>query len=260
MSAACISEVGPTEAFRLSVVEPREGARVPLVFVPGLLCDGRLWAYQASDLRDVSEPVIADVTRGSSVAALARAVLEAAPEGRFALAGLSMGGYVALEVMRTAPERVSRLALLDTSARPDSPGQSAARRALMSLARSGRFDEVPRALFPRLVHPDRLDDESLRSAVLEMAEAVGPDAFVQQQEAIIGRPDIRDNLRGISCPTLVLCGREDLLTPLDLHEEMAALIPHSRLLVLDGCGHLSTLERPDDVTAALSEWLVDSQG
>ena len=225
------------------------------MLVPGLLCDGRLWADQVSGLRDVAEPWIADVTRGSSVVEMARAVQETAPGGRFALAGLSMGGYVALEVMRAAPERVSRLALLDTSARPDSPEQTEARRQLIELARTGRFGEVPRELLPRLLHPESLDDGQLRSVVFGMAEAVGPEAFVRQEEAIIGRPDSREDLRGISCPTLVLCGREDLLTPVHLHEEMATRIPDSHLVILERCGHFSTLERPAEVTAALRAWL-----
>ena len=230
--------------------------KTPLVLVPGLLCDERLWRPQAERLVDVAEPVVADVTGGASVSEMARSVLGAAPSaGRFALAGLSMGGYVALEVMRVAPDRVSHLALLDTSARADTAEQTATRRELIELAKSGRFEEVPRALLPREVHPGRLGDEGLVSTVLGMAAAVGPEAFVRQEEAIIGRPDGRRELPKITCPTLVLCGREDALTPLHLHEEMASLIPASRLRVIEECGHLSTLERPEAVAAALREWL-----
>jgi pimeloyl-ACP methyl ester carboxylesterase len=224
------------------------------VLVPGLLCDERLWRHQADHLASVAEPVFADVTRGSSVSEMARAVLEGAPE-RFSLAGLSMGGYVALEIMRAAPQRVVRLALLDTSARADSREQTQARRRLIHFAQSGRFDEVPRELLPRQVHPDNLGDERLVDTVLGMANAVGPEAFVRQEEAIIGRPDARGTLPSIACPTLVLCGREDALTPVYLHEEMASLIPGSRLRVIETCGHLSTLERPAEVTEALREWL-----
>jgi pimeloyl-ACP methyl ester carboxylesterase len=166
-----------------------------------------------------------------------------------------MGGYAALEVMRVAPERVARLALLDTSARADTPEQTAARRELIELAKKGRFEEVPRRLLPRVLHPDRLADERLTSTVFGMADAVDPGAFVRQEEAIIGRPDSRRDLPNIACPTLVLCGREDAQTPLPLHEEMASLIPGSRLRVIEECGHLSTLERPEAVTAALREWL-----
>ena len=229
---------------------------VPLVLVPGLLCDERLWQPQAERLADFTDPIIANVIGDGSVSEMARSVLDAAPSaGRFALAGLSMGGYVALEVMRVAPERVARLALLDTSARADTPEQTSERRELIELADKGRFEEVPRRLLPRVLHPDRLDDERRTSTVFGMADAVGPEAFVRQEEAIIGRPDSRETLSGIACPTLVLCGREDALTPLPLHEEMASLIPGSRLRVVEKCGHLSTLERPEAVTAALREWL-----
>ncbi len=228
------------------------------MLVPGLLCDERLWQHQAEHLVDLADLIIADVTRGASVSEIARTVLDAAPPGgRFALAGLSMGGYVALEILRVAPERVARLALLDTSARADTPEQTATRRELIELSREGRFDEVPRRLLPNVVHPDRLDDERLTSIVLSMADTVGPEVFVRQEEAIIGRPDGRGDLPGIVCPTLVLCGREDALTPMHLHEEMAGLIPGSQLRVIGECGHLSALERPQEVTAALREWLVD---
>ena len=232
-------------------------ARIPLVLVPGLLCDERLWRHQVGGLRDLADPVaVAVVTRGGSVSEMARAVLDSVPSAeRFSLAGLSMGGYVALEVMRVAPGRVARLALLDTSARPDTPEQTRARQVLIRLAQSGRFAEVPRRLLPNIVHPGRLDDEELASAVFGMARAVGPEAFVRQERAIIARPDGRGDLPDIACPTLVLCGREDAVTPPYLHEEMAGLIPNSRLVVVEHCGHLSTLERPDEVNAAMRGWL-----
>ena len=129
------------------------------------------------------------------------------------------------------------------------------RRDLIELSQNGRFEEVPHRLLPNVVHPDRLDDERLASVVFDMAKAIGPEVFVRQERAIIGRPDSREDLPNITCPTLVLCGREDALTPLHLHEEMASLIPDSRLRVIEECAHLSTLERPERVTAALREWL-----
>ena len=208
-------------------------------------------------LADIADPIIGDVTKGASMPEMARAVLDVAPE-RFALAGLSMGGYVALQIVRDAPERVARLALLDTSARADTLGQTATRRELIELSQEGRFDEVPHRLLPNIVHPDRLDDARLTLIVFAMAEAVGLEAFVRQEEAIIGRPDSREDLQGIACPTLLLCGREDALTPMHLHEEMAGLIPNSRLHVIERCGHLSALERPEAVTTALREWLENS--
>ena len=228
----------------------------PLVLAPGLLCDERLWRHQAEHLADLADPVVADLTRGASGSEMARAVLDAAGRAeKFSLAGLSMGGYVALEVMRLAPHRVERLALLDTSARADTPEQTRARRELLELSRTGRFAEVPHLLFPRLVHPTRLDDRGLQATVFGMAEAVGPEAFARQEEVIIRRPDGRRDLARIGCPTLVLCGREDALTPPHLHEEIASLIPKATLIPIEECGHLSTLERPREVTEALRTWL-----
>ena len=218
------------------------------------MCDDRLWRHQVMHLADIADPIIGDVTKGASMPEMARAVLDAAPE-RFALAGLSMGGYVALQIMRDAPEPIARLALLDTSARADTLEQTATRRELIELSQEGRFDEVPHRLLPNIVHPERLDDARLTLIVFAMAEAVGPEAFVRQEEAIIGRPDSREDLQGIACPTLLLCGREDALTHMHLHEEMAALIPGSRLRVIERCGHLSALERQEEVTTALREWL-----
>lgn len=226
-----------------------------LVLIPGLLCDSRLWRHQAEHLADVADPIQVPEVRGQdTVQGMAREVLEAAPE-RFALAGLSMGGYVALEVVRQAPDRVEALALLDTSARPDTPEQTKTRLALIELVREGRFDEVWRTLLPRIIHPDRVEDPDLISVVEGMATSVGPEEFERQERAIIGRPDSRADLPGITCPTLVLCGRDDALTPPALHEELAGGIPGAGLRMIDRCGHLSTLERPEETTQAMREWL-----
>jgi pimeloyl-ACP methyl ester carboxylesterase len=223
--------------------------------VPGLLCDERLWRRQIEGLSNLAGRVLVpDVTGGDSMAGLARGILEAAPE-RFTLAGLSMGGYISLEIMRQAPERVEALALLDTSARPDTPEQTEARLALVELARADRFDEVWRLLLPKIVHPDRVEEPGIRSAVREMAYTVGPEGFEWQEHAIIGRPDSRLDLPNISCPTLVMCGRDDTLTPPHLHEVLAEGIPGAQLHQIDHCGHLSTLERPETVTSAIREWL-----
>jgi pimeloyl-ACP methyl ester carboxylesterase len=229
-------------------------SRTPLILLPGLLCDRALWEPQIAALADVAEMAVGDLTHDDSVAGMARSVLQAAPE-RFALAGFSMGGYVSLEIMRQAPERVLRLALLDTSARPDTPEQTAARRALMSLCEVGEFKGVTPRLLPRWVHPSRLGDKALAETVMAMTGRVGRDAFLRQQTAIIGRPDSRPGLSRIQCPTLVLCGREDEVTPVELHREMAADIPNAHLVVAPECGHLSPLERPEQVNAALRRWL-----
>lgn len=228
--------------------------RTFLLLLPGLLCDAALWAPQRAALADIAETAVADLTRHDSVAGMAEAALAGAPD-RFALAGLSMGGYVALEIIRRAPERVTRLALLDTSARPDSDEASRRRRGLIALSRAGRFKGVTPRLLPSLVHPDRLDDAPLTEVVMAMAERVGQAAFIRQQTAIMTRPDSRPGLPAIACPTLVLCGRDDTLTPPALSEEMAGAIPGATLELVESCGHLSTLERPEEVNRALHQWL-----
>jgi pimeloyl-ACP methyl ester carboxylesterase len=162
--------------------------------------------------------------------------------------------------MRQAPHRVERLALLDTTARPDTPEQSRRRRGLIELARKGNFKGVTPRLLPLLIAERFLEDASLTGAVMAMADRIGRDAFLRQQQAIMGRPDSRPDLPDYRLPVLILCGREDALTPLDRHEEMAAAIPDADLLVLGGCGHLSALERPAAVSAALRSWLTRDYG
>lgn len=225
-----------------------------LVLLPGLLNDHRLWAHQTAALADMAAIVVADLTQDETMSAMAERVLATAPP-RFALAGLSMGGYVAMEIMRNAPERVERLALLDTTARPDTPEQSERRTGSMAIARSGGFEKIMPVMLPNLVHPDHLALERVGGVAKDMARAIGPDAFVRQQNAIMHRPDSRPGLNRITCPTLVLVGRDDALTPVDRAEEMADLIPNSRLVVVDDCGHFSTLEQPQAVSAVMRYWL-----
>ncbi|HKE17774.1 MAG TPA: alpha/beta fold hydrolase [Kofleriaceae bacterium] len=227
---------------------------LPIVLVPGLLCTSRLYAGQIEELWRAGPVTIADHTRDDSMAGAARRILADAPP-RFALAGLSMGGYIAFEILRQAPERVARLALLDTTARPDTPEQTEARRGQIALTESGRFAEVPELLMPKLLHPTHQGDAGLRAAVVEMAEAIGPAAFVVQQRAIIGRIDSRPSAGAIRCPTLVLVGDGDAITPPDRAEEMAGLIGGARFVTIPVCGHLSSLERPREVARALADWL-----
>lgn len=230
-------------------------ARIPLVLVPGTLCDAALWRHQIDHLGDIADMSVADHTRHESMAEIARAILATAPP-RFALAGLSMGGFVAFEIMRQAPERVDRLALFDTSARPDAPEMVQRRHDLTKLTHVGQFKGVTPRLLPSFIHPDRLNDETLCRTITEMAERVGPDAFVRQQTANAARPDSRPDLARIACPTLVACGRQDTLTPLALSEETARGIPNSTLVVIEDCAHLPTLERPQAATAMLRYWLL----
>jgi pimeloyl-ACP methyl ester carboxylesterase len=228
----------------------------PLVLLPGLLCDRDLWEAQIDDLSDIAEPSVADLSRDDSVTAMAQRVLAAAPP-RFALAGLSMGGYVAQEIMRQAPDRVARLALLDTSARADTEEQGARRHGLIELAEKGEFHGVTPRLLPAFLHPARLNDQPLVARVTAMTARVGKDAFLRQQRAIMGRTDGRASLAAVKCPTLVLCGQQDQLTPLELHEEIAALIHGARLEIVEECGHLSTMERPWEVSVLLRQWLTE---
>jgi len=226
----------------------------PVVLVPGLLTSPRLWSGQLTAVWRHGPVTIADTTRDDTMAAIAGRILATAPP-RFALAGLSMGGYIAFEVVRQAPDRVARLALLDTSARPDTPAQTERRHAQIALARGGRFAEIADQQFPLLVHRSRQDDPAARELVRLMADETGPEAFVRQQQAIMGRPDSRPGLAAIACPTLVLVGDGDELTPPELSYEIAAGIPDARLVVVPGAGHLSPLEKPDQVAEALVEWL-----
>ncbi len=226
---------------------------LPIVLIPGLLATPRLYAEQIPELWRLGPVTVAIHTRDDSMSGIARRILASAPP-RFALAGLSMGGYLSLEILRQAPERVARLALLDTSARPDLPEQSEQRRAQMQLARQGRLDEISDALFPRLVHANRRDDEALRELVRLMAREVGAEAFARQQTAIIGRPDSRPTLGAIRCPALVIVGDGDLLTPPERAQEIADGIPGARLVTVPSSGHLSTLEQPQAVTRALVEF------
>lgn len=226
----------------------------PLLLIPGLLASPRLYREQLPDLWRFGPVTIADHTRDDSMAAIARRILADAPS-KFALAGLSMGGYISFEILRQAPERVTKLALMDTTARPDTPEQTQLRRAQIISARSGRFAEIPDQLFAKLVHATRKDDEPLRNILRQMAEETTATGFVNQLTAIIGRPDSRPMLSTIACPTLVLVGDGDQLTPLDRAEELANGIPGAKLVVIPDSGHLSTIEQPQRVTAALVDWL-----
>lgn len=227
-----------------------------LILLPGLLCNADLWRAQITRFSGEVEIEVPDLTQDDTISAMAARVLKAAPD-RFALGSLSMGGYVAFEIMRQAPERVERLALLDTSARADTADTLSRRKSLIGLAETGRFKGVTSRLMPSFVHPDRLNDAELTALVIGMAEKTGREGYIRQQTAIIGRQDSRRTLTGIHVPTLVLCGADDQVTPLELSREMATDIPNSRLVVVERCGHLAPLEKPDEVNAAFARWLSD---
>lgn len=225
-----------------------------LVMIPGLLCTETLFKVQRSALSHSVTVEIANHYGHNSLNAMARAILERAPD-RFALAGLSMGGYLAFEILRLAPDRVERLALLNTSARADGAEQKENRSRLVALAEKKGIGIPVREMFPKLVAPSHSNDEFLEAIFLEMAETIGTAGFARQQSAIAGRPDSRPMLASIKCPTLVLVGEGDQLTPVELAKEMAEGIVGSRLAVIPDAGHLSPLEAPERVTHELQAWL-----
>lgn len=227
---------------------------LPLVLIPGLLCSARLYASQVAALWPFGQVAVADHRRDADMAAIAARILADAPP-RFALAGLSMGGYIAFAMMRLAPERIAKLALLDTSARPDLPEQKAGREKFIAMAQAGKLNDVVEILTPKFLHRSHTKDEGLKRIVRDMAAETGVDAFVRQQQAIMSRQDSRSLLSQIGCPTLVLVGEGDELTPPELAKEIAADILGSTLVVVPDCGHLSTLEQPAAVNAALADWL-----
>ena len=226
-----------------------------LLLLPGMPLDAALWEHQTRHLAEIADPRVGDLTGHDSMAELAASLLSQAPP-RFALAGLSMGGYVAFEILRQAPERVSKLALIDTSARPDTPEQTANRKQAVELARRGRLRHVTSLSVSKLIHPDRQTDQRLVESIHAQAQRIGPEGYERQQTATMHRPDSRPGLGAIRCPTLVLCGRQDAITPPDLHAEIAEGIPGARLVIVEDCGHLAPMEQPQAVTALLREWLL----
>ncbi|WP_338322854.1 alpha/beta fold hydrolase [Pseudomonas ovata] len=227
---------------------------LPLIMLPGLLNDARLWAQQQAVLEKDRSVHIPDLTQDNSIAGMAARVLETAPE-RFALAALSMGGYVALEILRQAPGRVGRLALFDTMARPDSPARARVRRGLLELAHMGTFKGVTPQLLPKLMHHRSLGTPAAE-LVRAMAQAIGREGFISQQQAIIGRADYSALLAQIRPPTLIVVGEDDQITPVEEAQFMHQQIAGSRLVVIPECGHLPPLEHPQHTCRLLQEWLM----
>jgi pimeloyl-ACP methyl ester carboxylesterase len=229
-------------------------SRPPLVLIPGLLCDRYIWQEQVQSLAGSHEVIVPDLEGLDSIPAMASAALSLAPE-RFALAGHSLGGRIALETYRQAPEQVTRLALLDTGVHPCSPGEPQRREPLLSLAFSQGMSAVARAWLPPMVHPDRLADRAFMAPLEAMVERRSPTTFRNQTRALLGRPDATPVLATIRCPTLVLCGREDGWSPLAQHQAIASGVAGAVLVVVPECGHMSPVERPAEVTRALQRWL-----
>ncbi|SEV90444.1 Pimeloyl-ACP methyl ester carboxylesterase [Cognatiyoonia koreensis] len=229
---------------------------IPLVFLPGMMCDARLFASQIATFSQERAVQVAHIGGADTVSALAAQVLAHAPP-RFALAGLSMGGIVAMEILSQAPDRVARIALMDTNPKAEADAILDARETQIAKVRAGGLAGVMRDE----MKPRYLADGPQRDAILElcmdMALGLGPDVFENQSRALQTRPDQQDTLRNAQCPALILCGREDALCPLHRHTLMADLMPHATLQVIENAGHLPTLEQPQETTAALRRWLED---
>lgn len=226
----------------------------PTILIPGLACTAEMFSAQTTALWPHGPVMVASPLHGATMAEMASAILADAPP-RFALGGISMGGYISLEIMRQAPERVLKLALLDTSARADLPEQIEARRGLVSRVRDGELETVLSEIAPKLLHPAHRENQALIDAQVRMGVAVGAEGFIRQEIAISGRIDSRPHLGAIAVPTLVLVGDRDPLTPPERAEEIAQGIAGSRLVVVPDCGHASTMEQPEAVNAALKDWL-----
>lgn len=228
-----------------------------LILIPGLLNDADLWRDQVKDLVDVARPEVADITQGESLEELANGILDKADES-FALTGFSLGGIVALEIMRRAPERVTHLALLDTTMLPDDFERAAERNRLADATRTkGKFHGFGERLLRSYLAPENLTNVEIADRVRAMTERLGPDVFIRQSQ--IPRPDNRAMLGGIHCPSLVLCGEHDTWTPPEQHRDMAIAIPNSHLFIVPGSGHLTPFEAPDQVTKHL-RMLIERSG
>lgn len=233
--------------------------RATVVFLPGLLCDRAVWEPQIAALSQRYDCLVADYGTADSLSAMAKSALESAPP-RFSLVGHSMGGRVALELMRHAAQRITRLALLDTGyqARPaGEAGEAEARKRyrLLDIALSQGMRAMGREWIQGMVHPERLRDRGLMDPIMAMIERKTPGIFAAQIRALLSRPAAEAVLRAIHCQTLILCGRQDTWSPLARHEEMARMITGARLAVIEDSGHMVTLERPEAVTAELEGWL-----
>jgi len=226
----------------------------PLVLLPGFMCDARLYDAQIADLGRDHVIVVAPVWEGERIEEIASGLLPKLPQ-RFALCGHSLGALVAIEILRRAPERVTRIALMSLSALPESPAYSAAREPRIVAARSGRIDEVMAQEVPNEALAGGVPRSVVRAQLLEMAEDLGGEVFYRETRAMQRRPDQHSVLRKAKQPMLVLCGAHDTIYPVKRHEFIAEFLPYTTLKVIDSAGHLPPLEAPGEVNAALRDWM-----
>lgn len=229
--------------------------RIPLVMLPAFMTTRALWDAQVAALSDIASIDVVELSPYDSIGRMAEAALDRAPD-RFALAGLSLGGFTAFEIMRRAPDRVTRLALVSTGASLDTPERMEARKAQVEAVRAGKFDDVAEGLVKAMQSPTRPFAPAALDTLRQMVWETGPECFLRQQKAMINRPDSRPDLAQIACPTLLIHGRDDQPWPFEGAEEMARSIPHARFVAIDDCGHLSSLDKPAEVTAAMRDWLL----
>lgn len=230
------------------------GDRQTLVLLPGLVCDAEVWDYPSRYLSDITECRIMESRGSDTVAEFAQEVLDTVT-GPFAIAGFSMGGYVAMEVLRQAPEKVTRLAVLDATARGETPEKTEGRLKAIAKCDAGNYEEAIEDMLPLLLHPERLGDP-LADRVRAMAVRVGVDDFVRRHRAIMGRQASLDLIESADIPVRVICGRDDRLASLEEHQQIADLAPRGRLSIIEDCGHMPPLEQPQAATALLRDWLL----
>lgn len=230
-------------------------AKEPLLLLPGTLCDEQLWESQVAGLADIADVSVGNLTNENSIEGLAQAVLAKAPS-KFSLAGLSLGGIVALEIMRVAPERVNKLALLSSNPFPPKPEQQEMWDTFIEMTENDQFIEVTKDyLLPVLVH-DKNRSEQMNNTIIEMAENIGSKAYINQLKAVMNRADQTSILSTISCPTIVMVGEKDIVCPVKMTEYMADTIPSAKMVVIKNAGHLVTMEKPVEVTKSMRDWLL----
>ena len=227
-----------------------------ILLIPGLLNTGALFSGQVNELSPYFNFTIADHTKFETISQIAQDILENQAPDEFVLGGLSMGGYIAMEIMRQAPQRVKGLMLMNTSARRDTPEQTARRRSIIKISQEGRFNGVSAQLLPSLVHEQSVSDPLIANVIFDMAQEIGRDGFIRQQQAIINRIDSRGSLPNITCPACVVVGDSDKLTPPDVAREMAQLLPAAQLHIIEKCGHLSPLEHAGEISEIIAGFMM----